>query len=542
MEEKNKGLQLLKKGKRGLVQAVFSRLGIILILLIIQVFMLFGLFRWFDNLLPHFWGGSVIFSAIMVLYLINGNMNPTAKITWLIVIMMLPVFGALLYWYTQSELGHRAVRARLEDLKKQTTNLLKQNNQALKELKECSKGAAGLAAYINKTGAHPVYNNTDVKYFPNGSAKWEAMLTELEKAQEFIFLEYFIVDEGMMWGRILEILAKKAKEGVDVRVMYDGTCEFTTLPHDYPKRLKQLGIKCKMFSPVVPLLSTHYNYRDHRKILVIDGKVGFNGGVNLADEYINQKKKFGYWKDTAVMLKGEAVRSFTLMFLQMWNIDEKEPVFDKYINAGYTLTNQSDAQEAVSEKNLSQDKQHTPEGFVIPYGDCPLDDDKVGERVYMDILNRATKYVHIMTPYLILDGELETALCFAAERGVDVRLILPGIPDKKIAYSLAKTHYKTLLKSGVKIYEFVPGFVHAKVFVSDDSEAVVGTINMDYRSLYHHFECATWMYGTQCINEIEKDYQSTLSECRQVTPDTIWKDFNILKPIGHIMKILAPLM
>lgn len=304
--------------------------------------------------------------------------------------------------------------------------------------------------------------------------------------------------------------------------MYDGTCEFSTLPHDYPKRLQALGIQCKMFAPATPFLSTHYNYRDHRKILVIDGHTAFNGGVNLADEYINHIQRFGHWKDTAVMLKGKAVSSFTLMFLQMWNIDEKNPKFDPYLT--YPATSKD------------------TKGFVLPYGDCPLDDDKVGERVYMDILNRAKDYVHIMTPYLILDGEMETALKFAAERGVDVTLILPGISDKKAAHALAKTHYRSLLASGVKIFEYTPGFVHAKVFVADDKEAVVGTINLDYRSLYHHFECATYMYQTGCITDIEEDFQATLAKCRQVTPETVRQEKLSMKLMGFVLKTIAPLM
>ena len=521
--EENKGLRLLKKGQKGIIHAVFSRLGIILLLLILQILFLVGVFYWFGDLVPHFWGGTILFSACMVLYLINSRIDPTAKITWLIVIMLMPIFGALLFWFTQSELGHRALKSRVDQLIQQTNTLVPQDPDTLEHLKEEAPGAAGLAAYINRTGCHPVYENTSVTYFPMGEDKWAEMLRQLEQAQHFIYMEYFIVDEGLMWGKILEILARKAKEGVDVRVLYDGTCEFTTLPHDYPKRLQQLGIQCRMFARVIPMVSTHYNYRDHRKILVIDGNTAFNGGVNLADEYINQIQRFGHWKDTAVMLKGEAVRSFTLMFLQMWNVTEKQPQFDSIQQ--YPAISQPKA-----------------EGYVIPYGDCPLDHDKVGERVYMDILNRATKYVHIMTPYLILDSEMETALCFAAERGVEVKLILPGIPDKNAPYALAKMHYASLLDSGVQIYEYTPGFVHAKVFVSDDKEAVVGTINLDYRSLYHHFECATWMYGVPCIGEIEEDFASTLLKCRKVTKDTIWQGHKMLRPLGYLLKVLAPLM
>ncbi|MGN0326751.1 MAG: cardiolipin synthase [Lachnospiraceae bacterium] len=521
--EENAGLLLLKKGQKGIMHALFSRLGLFVLLLILQVFALFSVFHWFENILPHLLGGTMLFTILMVLKLLNSGLDSTAKNTWLVVIMAFPVFGILLYLYTQSEIGHRAVKARVEHLIKQTKEAIPQCEETMERLKERDPGAAALVKYVNRSSCHPVFENTQVTYFPLGEAKWEEMLRQLEQAKEFIFMEYFIVDEGLMWGKVLDILSRKAQEGVDVRVMYDGTCEFSNLPHDYPKRLKKLGIKCKMFSPLVPLLSTHYNYRDHRKILVIDGNTAFNGGVNLADEYINHIEKFGHWKDTAVMLKGEAARSFTLMFLQMWNIDEKEAKFDGFLDRAVAAADKI-------------------RGFVLPFGDCPLDEDKVGERVYMDILNRAADYVHIMTPYLILDGEMEAALKFAAERGVDVKLILPGIPDKKIPYALAKMHYASLLHSGVKIYEYTPGFVHAKVFVSDDKEAVVGTINLDYRSLYHHFECATWMYETPCIDRIEQDFEETRQKCREVTPETIWQGYKRLRWVGYLMKVVAPLL
>lgn len=520
---KNKGLNLLKRGQKGIIHAIFSRFGLMLLLLLLQFFFLFSIFYWFEGLLPHVYGGTILFSFVMVIYLLNSGINSTAKVTWLIVIMLLPVFGLLLFLYTQSDIGHRALKKRVNDIIADTKERIPQSEEVMDRLTKENPGVAALSHYIHRSGCHPVYDKTSVTYFPLGENKFEEMLKQLEEAKQFIFMEYFIVDEGLMWGRILEILAKKAAEGVDVRVMYDGTCELALLPYDYPKRLKALGIKCKVFAHVTPFISTHYNYRDHRKILVIDGHTAFNGGVNLADEYINQKEKFGHWKDTAVMIKGEAVKSFTLMFLQMWSIDEKEE------ESAHFLAYPSFPAEGAK-------------GYVIPYGDCPLDDDKLGERVYMDILNRALKYVHIMTPYLILDEELEAALKFAAERGVEVALILPGIPDKAIPYALAKTHYASLLKSGVKIYEYTPGFVHAKVCVSDTREAVVGTINLDYRSLYHHFECATYMYDTDCVSEIEKDYQATLAKCRQVTMETVRKEKWTVKLTGYLMKAVSPLL
>lgn len=519
----NAGISLLEKGKRGFSRIIFSRLGLILLLLVLQVLVLFGIFHWFEAFLPHIYGGAVIFTVCMILYLLNSRLDPTAKITWLVIILVLPLFGAILFFFVQSDLGHRALKSRSQQLTEETLDLLPKNQEVAEMLKAENPGAAALAHYIARTGDFPVYNHTKVTYFPLGEDKFKELLVQLEQAKHFIFLEYFIIDEGIMWGKVLEILARKAKEGVDVRVMYDGTCEFTTLPHDYPKRLESLGIQAKMFAPFTPFVSTIYNYRDHRKILVIDGHTAFNGGINLADEYINVFPKHGHWKDTAVMLQGEAARSFTLMFLQMWSLDLKEPDFSPCLE--FPAVPHTEAK-----------------GFVIPYGDCPVDSYKVGEQVYMDILNRAHQYVHIMTPYLILDGELENALCFAAQRGVDVQIMLPGIPDKKVPYGLAWTHYAALLDAGVKIYEYTPGFIHAKVFVADGREAVVGTINLDYRSLYHHFECATYMYEGDCIPDIEADFQSTLKQCRTVTPEYIKSVPLSRKLRGCLLKSIAPLL
>lgn len=520
---KGKTLRLLKKGHKGLVYALFSRFGLVVLMLLVQVAMIVVFYNIFKEYVPHYYGLSMVFTAIMVLILINSRMDPSSKVTWLIIIMIMPVFGCLLYIYTQSDIGHRALKKRTDDLINDVRDTIPQDQQVMEKLSAECPGAAALSQYMQRSGCRPIYANSDVKYFPSGEDKFAELLKQLRKAEQFIFLEYFIIDEGIMWGEVLEILAEKAKKGVEIRVMYDGTCEFSLLPRNYPEKLRELGISCKVFAPLTPFLSTHYNYRDHRKILVIDGRVAFTGGVNLADEYINERERFGHWKDTAIMVRGEAVRSFTMLFLQMWNITEPKPDFGVYID---------------------QPTGEIPEarGYVLPYGDCPLSSEKLGERVYMDILNRATNYVHIMTPYLVLDGVMETALEFAAERGVDVRLILPGIPDKKAAYALAKTHYRRLLDSGVKIYEYTPGFVHAKVFVSDSREAVVGTINLDYRSLYHHFECAAYMYDSGCIPHIEEDFQQTLEKCRRVTYETIKKEKLITKLTGFVMKAIAPLI
>ena len=517
------GMRLLKKGRIGMVRLVFSRIGLLALLLLLQVALVLTAFMLCQQYVPHLIVLQSIFVVVMVLYLINSDFDPSAKITWLVFIMIVPVFGTLFLLYTRMDVGHRALRDRLRLFVDQTRDALPQDEQVMNELEQTSPESAALDRYLNLTGCFPVYDQTQVSYFPLGENKFEEMLRQLEQAEHFIFLEYFIIEEGEMWGRILEILARKASEGVEVRLMYDGTNEFATLPSSYPQKLKELGIKCKAFAPIAPFVSTHYNYRDHRKILVIDGHTAFTGGVNLSDRYINREEVFGHWKDTAVMLKGQAVKSFTLLFLQMWNIDEKEPEFGKYL---------SYPAEPVAEAP----------GYVIPYGDTPVDGYRVGEMVYIDILNRAKDYVHIMTPYLILDGELDTALRFAAERGVEISIILPGIPDKKTPYALAKTHYASLIRAGVKIYEYTPGFVHAKVFSSDDRKAVVGTINLDYRSLYHHFECAAYMVDTPCIADIEADFADTRKKCHLVTLEDVKNIKTGMKLRGILSKAIATLL
>ena len=517
------GLRLLKGKKtmfRRLFHGIFGRTALVTLLLVMNALILLVAMLWFSEYLPHVFGGSSLITVVMVLYLLNSRLDPTAKITWLTIMFVLPLFGSLLYLFIQSELGQRTMKAQLRKARARTREQLRPDPAVLAKLEQADPGAAGLARYVAGNGCYPVFDRCDVTYFPLGEDKFRAMLEELEKAQRYIYLEYFIVEEGRMWGKTLQILARKAAQGVDVRLMYDGTCEFQLLPHSYPKKLAQLGIRCKAFSPVTPLVSTHYNYRDHRKILVIDGHTAFTGGINLADEYINAYPKHGHWKDTAVMIRGQAARSFALMFLQLWDLSERQPS---------RLPDTPPAEVA-------------GQGFVMPYGDDPLDQEMVGRQVYIDLLARARRYVHIMTPYLILDAEMENALCYAARRGVEVALMLPGIPDKKIPYAMAKSHYRRLLDAGVKIFEYVPGFVHAKVFVVDDREAVVGTINLDYRSLYHHFECAAYLYDVACIPDIEKDLQDTLTKCRTVTDDTVRRLSWRAKLLGYVMKLAAPLM
>ena len=517
-----KTLRLAKPIKRGVLHLIFSRFLLILALLVLQVLLMVAFFRWLTEYLPYLTAVQTVFTLGMIVYLFNSRMDCSAKLTWMLIIAAMPLPGAALLFFTRMNFGHRTVKNRVAQITADTADALEQPPGLLQALTADESGTDDLVRYLNRSGCFPVFDGTDARYFPSGESCFEAMMEELEKAEKFIFLEFFIIEEGYMWGRVLELLTRKAAQGVEVRVMYDGMCELSHLPHRYTALLEAQGIHAKIFTPILPVVTSQYNYRDHRKILVIDGNTAFTGGLNLADEYINRRKRFGYWKDTAVMIRGKAVKSFTLAFLQMWNLDEERPVFEPWISLG---------QEAAGAR-----------GYVIPYTDNPMDDERVGETVYMDILYRANDYVHIMTPYLILDDQLETALIYAAQRGVDVKVILPGIPDKKVAYALAKSHYRRLTSAGVQLYEYTPGFLHAKTFVSDDKKAVVGTINLDYRSLCHHFECAAYMYLTDCIPWIEADFQQTLLRCRAVTKETIAAERPFYKIVGWLAKFIAPLM
>lgn len=520
--ESDAGQQIVEKSKKGIYHIVFGRTGILILVLLIQMGILFFLFDRLQKYAFFAYGGLSLFALLVVVIIINRPGNPAFKLAWMVPITIVPVFGALFYLFVELQPINWIYNQKQVKLRDKIRPFNKQEEIIQKKLKEEDAQMANLSKYINDTGEFPIFENGEVYYFPLGEDKFQALVKELQKAEKFIFMEYFIVAEGRMWDTILAILKRKAKEGVEVRFMYDGTCTLSHLPYNYEKKLREEGIQCKVFHPIIPALSTYQNNRDHRKIVVIDGHTAFTGGVNLADEYINEKERFGHWKDTAIMIKGDAVKSFTWMFLQMW--DKKHDSFDKYLNVSMPLDIQKQG------------------GYVQPYGDSPMDKENVGELVYMDILNTAKEYVHIMTPYLIIGNEMITALTYAAKRGIDVKIIMPGIPDKKYAFALAKTYYPELIAAGVKIYQYKKGFVHAKEFVSDGRKAVVGTINLDFRSLYLHFECAALLYKVPQIEEIEKDFQETLKECKEITMD-VYKEEKITERLfGSMLRLIAPLM
>ena len=511
----------MKKLLRGLFKIVFSRIMVIVLLLLLQIGVLFAGFEWLAPYMSYVMGGFTVLSLILVIYVINKEDDPAYKLVWMIPICAFPVFGALLYLFVELNLGGWSLRRRLKKGIMDAAPYLKTEREVEKDIRKCNKGFANLSSYLQKRCSSPAFENTAVTYFPLGERKYEQLLKDLKSAGQFIFLEYFIIEQGKMWDSILEVLKEKAAQGVLVRVMYDGMCSLVNLPMHYPEKLRKMGIDARVFAPIHPLLSTAQNNRDHRKIVSIDGRIAYTGGVNLADEYINEKVRFGHWKDVAVRLEGEGVKGLTAMFIQNWNMMSIE-------QSGYEPYLNSPAVQA--------------DGFVIPFGDAPGDNETVGENVYLDILYNAEDYVHIMTPYLIIDGEMERALVYAAKRGVDVSIILPHIPDKKYAFYIARTYYPMLLHAGVKIYEYRPGFVHAKSFVSDDEKAVVGTINLDYRSLYLHFECGVYIYRNPAVADIEQDYQNTLENCIAVDMDYYNSIPVLQKLVGRVLRLFGPLM
>lgn len=517
-----------------LKRVLFSRLVITLIIVALQICFLLSSFYRLSEYWPIISVSLSVLSGALIIYIINRDENPAFKITWLLPICVFPLFGALLYAYVAMDAVPKGIKKLIKRREAESAKYLIQEPHVREILDQENIPITSISRYLERFGNYPVYNDTEIMYFPLGEDFFEDLLQELEKATQYIFMEYFIVYEGYMWDVLKERLSKKAKEGVDVRLLIDGTCAIHQLPKNFPEDMRALGINTHIFMPVLPIFSTYQNNRDHRKILVIDGKVAYNGGINIADEYINAKTIYGHWKDTAVKLKGGAVRTFVIMFLQLWYVADRRTARGMYAVGEY-------------EKYLPElSKREMPRdgtlGYVIPYGDGPHTNHRLAENVYLDILNRADKYVHIMTPYFINDNEMLCAFKYAAERGVDVTLILPHVPDKWFAYNVARTYYPLLLRAGVKIYEYEPGFVHAKTVVCDDERAVVGSVNFDFRSLYHHYECATLFSNCKAVYDVETDFQETLKQCIPVTMDYYMKIPMIKRFSGRVLKLFAPLL
>ena len=448
-------------------------------------------------------GVVFVVDLFLAVYIFANHSPDVYKLSWMFLIFFLPIGGALIYVLFANKQTSRSQRKKLKKFRKPIEKFPAEEGST-KRLAVCSSTAASIATYLEEKSGGGIHQKTSTQYFPIVDDAFPVILEELKKAKHFIFLEFFIVAKGKMWDSMLEILKQKADEGVDVRFIYDDVGSLTTAPINYDATLTKMGIKTICYNKFRPFLDIRMNNRDHRKILVIDGHTCFSGGFNLADEYINAIERFGHWKDNAILIRGAAVGNFTYMFLAAWAANKEGETIDKSL---YAPDRYIDEIGGYPESD----------GFVQPYGDLPFDNEAVGERVYLDLINAATDYIYITTPYLIIDREMENSLIHAADRGVDVRMLLPHIPDKKAVFTMARSFYGRLIKAGVHMYEYTPGFVHEKTFICDGKMATVGTINLDYRSLFLHLECGTFLYAAKSIEAMRKDYLETLEVSHEVT-------------------------
>ena len=502
VKQKKKKKSLL----RPLIRFMFSRVVLVALLILVQIVLLIVSILRFKEYYYILSSAASLIAILTVCHIMGRDCNAGYRIVWIIVVLVFPPVGAAMYFLFSGSSLSRKTRTTMSRITSVAEDMKEDKAEILRELAEAHPEACRQSAYIDRMCMCPPYRNGETKYLPTGEAFLEALLAELEKAVRYIFLEYFIISHGEMWERICRVLVKKAAEGVDVRLIYDDFGSITRLSGRYPKELEAVGIRCRVFHPFVPVLSARQNNRDHRKICVIDGYTAFTGGINIGDEYINVTHPHGYWKDNAVLVRGEAAWSFARMFLTMWD----------YLSPTRTGRYRTD-REPYSTLRPVFSEQLPGEGIVQPYTDNPLDNEPVGENVCLHILYHARRYVWITTPYLILDDQMRQALCTAATSGVDVRIVTPGIPDKKTVFETTRSNYARLLESGVRIYEYTPGFLHAKTFVCDDRYATVGSVNLDYRSLFLHFECGVWMYGTPAVGEIKADFVRILESSREIT-------------------------
>lgn len=509
-----------------LLRKLFSRVVLVSLAIAIQmVWLFFILFYLSAYYLPIALFFSLI-SLAAVVFIINRPGNPQVKMAWIVPILVFPLFGGVIFLISG---GKRPKKKLLRALDESSEMLRPYRETAPKPLPDRARREdlylAGQCHYLTTRG-FPTYTNTAADYYADCREGWERLLSDLNSAERFIFMEYFIISAGVMWDPILAILRKKAAAGVEVRVIYDDVGSISHLPRDYADRLEAMGIRCVKFNPYRPVYAVVMNHRDHRKITVIDGRIGYTGGANFADEYIGEQIRFGEWKDNLLRLEGEGVQGLTLLFLEMWNANRR-----------------SDTRESVG--RFLYDPSSPPSvscgGVVQPYGDSPVDSEILAENVYLNIINQATDYVYIYTPYVVIDYEMTRALSLAARRGVDVRLVVPAIPDKKTVYHLGKSYFPELIENGVKVLRFTPGFVHSKVFLADDRQAVVGTINLDYRSLTLHFENACMFVDHPVIPSVKADFESTFPRCETVTVKK--RRLNVLYDLYlGLLRLFAPLL
>jgi len=471
--------------------------------------------------IPYFYLAAWATEIACVIRIIASDDNPDYKIPWLLFVLILPVAGFMLYFIFYNRTLQKLFVRRLQALKDRG---YKKEDSALSDaLKQQSPTAAAQAKMLCNIAETHLFTDTRQKYYPLGEDMHRDMLEDLRRAEKFIYMEYFIVEEGKFWNSILEILREKAASGVEVRVMYDDIGCMSTLPGDYHRQLRKWGIQATPFSRMKGNADSEFNNRSHRKILVIDGKIGYTGGVNIADEYINEIVRFGHWKDTAIRLEGEAVWELTKLFCVDYGIQFRKLPAER------------------DDLYPTQDIRET--GYIIPFGDGPnpIYTRNVGKSVIQNMLYGARESVIMTSPYLIIDNDLCQDIENTALRGVNIRIIVPHIPDKKIVFGMTRSFYRRLMDAGVEIYEYEPGFIHAKSYLSDDEIAMIGTINLDYRSLVHHFENGVWMYGCDCIRDLRADMDDTVAKSIRITPDML-KTSLIENLIRSVTRIFAPML
>lgn len=491
----------------------------------VQFVWMYLFYTFLNNWLPWLDDVMAIAAVIIVLVIVNRQMNTAFRLVWTLLILAMPVFGVMFYLlYGNSRLKIK-LRRRSAHFQEVGANILQQNMSVQDQMHAEDPEAFRESVYLLNTTGFPLYANETAKYYAVGDDAFTDMIEALEDAKQYIFMEYFIIAPGVFWNTIHEILKRKVKEGVEVRVLYDDFGCAGTLPYRYFNELEEEGIRCACFNPMHFLISLIMNNRDHRKILVVDGETAFTGGFNIADEYINSITRFGHWKDAGIRVTGSPAWSFTSMFLQMWSLSTGEtPEIDFYKTPAI-----------ISEKNDITD------GYAQPYSDMPLDNEAVGENVYLQLISRAQKYVYIFTPYLIITDEMKSALTIAGQRGVDIRIVTPHIPDKKLVFLITQSTYRWLLEAGVRIYEYTPGFIHSKVMVSDDRYAVVGSINLDYRSLYQQYEDAVWFCGASVVKDIARDALNTFESSQEITLYWVRHRSIFLRALMSFLNLFAPL-
>ena len=512
------------KRKNGVKRMIFAIIAIALEITLIFFLLteLHSIATWIEIILH-------LLALVLVLRIYGKEITSSMKMPWVILILTFPVFGTVMYILVGTNGGTHRMTKRFEEVDSQLLPLLAgRDDETIKRLKETDPSAGGISTYIRTSAGYPVYQNTDVTYYDDAAKGLEAQLRELKKAERFIFMEYHAIEDKTSWKRIEDILAQKASQGVEVRVFYDDMGSIGFITTDFVKKMKGLGIACRVFNPFIPVVNMFLNNRDHRKITVIDGKVAFTGGYNLADEYFNLTHPYGMWKDTGIRLEGDAVPSLTVAFLEMWNAGKKKVDGD----------NDTDFRQYLPQYPY----QAVQNGFIQPYADSPMDRKRIGEDVYISMVEKAERYCYFATPYLIVTDEMTHALTLAAKRGVDVRIITPGIPDKKLVYSMTRSFYPVLVKAGIRIYEWTPGFLHCKMSVADDKMSTCGTINLDYRSLYHHFENGCWMYDSAIADSIRKDFEAMFAESREVTQEYRDGKSSVMRLWQLFLRLFAELM